>query len=179
MINETIGDKKGFDDPLWEYILRQRLEPYIPYVRKWWAEVDSLSPYDTGVIELFYDDNQPPGLYQRFTRTAVRSPIRGVQAFPFIIAAVLQISGVSGGSTKMVQKLLGNKDFVMEEFSCLELHNLPSVFNQGQLIAFVPTEIYGDTKMLGKWIYLTNAEISSLIQGVITDSVHNKAIIKG
>jgi hypothetical protein len=175
----TENDKKGLDDPLWPHVVRIRLEPYVPYVRKWWSEIEDLAPYDTGVFELSYDEDQPPGLFQRFTRTPIRSPIRGIQAFPFIVAGYLQISGVHGGSTKLIQKLCLNGGFKIDEFTVVELHNLPSTFNQGQLIAFVPTEIYEDSRLMGKWIYLTNDEISGLIKGEIYETVRHKAILKG
>jgi hypothetical protein len=138
-----------------------------------------LSPYETGLYPVEYDDVQPPGLFWRFTRTPIRSPIRGIQAFPFIVAGYLQLTGVPGGSTKLIQKLLLSRDYTLGEFTCLEIHNLPSTFNQGQLIAFVPTDIYVDSRNIGKWIYLTNAEISGLIKGEILETVKTKAIIKG
>jgi hypothetical protein len=145
----------------------------------WWADVANVSPSETGILELNYSEEQPPGLFQRFTRTPIRSPIRGIQAFPFVVAAYLQITGVAGGSTKLIQRLLVNRDFTLFEFTLIELHNLPSTFNQGQLIAFVPTEILDDVQSFGKWIYLTNEELSGLIRGVIFDTVRDKAIIRG
>jgi hypothetical protein len=176
---EGMPAPSGLDDPLWAYILRQRLEPYIPYVRRWWDEASELAPFDTGIYAIEYDEEQPAGLFWRFTRTAVRSPIRGVQAFPFLVAGYLQLTGIRGGSTKLVQRVLMDDKFTMDEFMCVEIHNLPSTFNQGQVIAFVPIDTYNDSRLLGKWIYFTNEEISSLIRGEITTAVRNKAIIKG
>jgi hypothetical protein len=170
---------KLLDDPVWPFIVKQRLEPYLPYADRWWDELDGLSPFDTGVYPIEYSADQPPGMFYRFTRTAVRSPIKGVQAFPFVVAGYLQITGVAGGSTKLIQWLLGANTFELGKYTLIELHNLPSLFNQGQAIAFVPTEIFVDVRELGKWIYFTNAEISSLIRGEVIDSVRNKAIIKG
>jgi hypothetical protein len=169
----------GIEDPIWEHILRQRLEPYIPFARRWWKEVEDISPFDTGIYPIEYDEKQPAGLFYRFTRTAIRSPIRGVQAFPFITAGSLQLTGIQGGSTKLIQRLLVQRQFMMDEFVLVELHNLPSIFNQGQIIAFVPQEIYEDIRLLGRWIYFTSDEISSLIKGVVSETIRNKAIIKG
>jgi hypothetical protein len=169
----------SLDDPVWPFILKQRLEPYLVYIRKWWASVEELTPFDTGVFPIEYSVDQPAGLFYRFTRASVRSPVRGIQAFPFVIAASLQISGVRGGSTKLVQWLLGNDDFTMDEFMLIELHNLPSIFNQSQAIAFIPIDMYIETRLLGKWIYLTMDEISSLIRGEVTASVRQKAILRG
>jgi hypothetical protein len=174
-----IDVKKQLDDPVWPYVLRQRLEPYMPYVRRWWGEIENVSPLDTGVYPIEYSAEQPPGLFYRFTRTPVRSPIRGIQAFPFVIAGALQITGVSGGSTKLIQWMLCDDKFTMDEYSFIELHNLPSIFNQGQAIAIIPTDVYIDAHNVGKWIYFTNDEISSLIRGEVIASVHKKAVIKG
>jgi hypothetical protein len=174
-----IDDRKMLDDPVWPYILKQRLEPYMPYIRRWWGELEDISPLDTGVFQIEYSTDQPPGLFYRFTRTSVRSPIRGVQAFPFIVAACLQITGVKGGSTKLIQWLLGSDNFTIDEYSVIELHNLPSIFNQGQAIALIPTDIYVDAHNVGKWIYFTNDQISSLIRGIVSEDIQRKAIIKG
>jgi hypothetical protein len=172
--------KYGLDDPVWDHVLRQRLEPYIPYARRWWQEIDELAPYDTGVYQIDYDiEEQPPGLFFRFTRTPIRSPIKGIQAFPFVVAAYLQITGVPGGSTKLIQRKLMSREYKIDEFTCIDVHNLPSTFNQGQLVAFVPTDVYIDTQTIGKWIYLTDVEISGLIQGRVLNSVQVKAIKKG
>jgi hypothetical protein len=131
------------------------------------------------VYPIEYSLEQPAGLFYRFTRTPIRSPIHGIQAFPFVVYGALQISGVHGGSTKLIQHLLSGNDFTLEEFTCIDIHNLPSTYNQGQLIGFVPTSIYVDIKVMGKWIYMTNYEISSLIRGEVIETVRNKAILKG
>ena len=101
----------GRDDPVWEYVLMQRLSPYIPYARRWWCEVETLAPFDTGIYAIEYYNEQLPGMYYRFTRTAVRSPIRGIQAFPFVVAAYLQLTGIKGGSTKFIQTVCLNGAF--------------------------------------------------------------------
>ncbi len=169
--------KLGPEDPMWPYVLCTRLAPYMPFARRWWSEVQDLTPDDTGIYAIEYEDC-PPGMFYRFTRTAIRSPIKGIQAFPFVVAGYLQLTGVTGGSTKLIQRLLA-QPMPLEEFSLIELHNLPSTYNQGQLIAIVPTEIYENTKLLGRWLYLTMDEISALIQREIPDSVYNKAVLKG
>jgi hypothetical protein len=172
-------DKKMLDDPVWPYVLAQRLIPYIPYVRRWWSERADLSPSSTGVFPVTFSAEQPPGLFYRFTRTPIRSPIHGIQAFPFVVSAYLQITGVAGGSTKMVQWVLSDGHFTLEEYTCLEIHNLPSTFNQGQLIAFVPTEMWVESHEIGKWIYFTADEISELIGHRVTQTVWEKAVRKG
>jgi hypothetical protein len=158
-------DTPGLDDPIWIYVLETRLRPYIDAVRKWWSEVDTISPYAPGIYEL----TGPPGLYYRFARTAKRSPISGVQAFPFVNAAYLQISGVQGGSTKLVTRLCNAGRFKIDEFTVIARALLPSTLNQGQFLAIVPTEIYEDPELkTGRWVYMSNYDIQCLSKGTMS-----------
>jgi len=170
-----VDDKPGLDDPIWNYVLETRLQPYIGYVREWWANVHNFSMLDTGITELYYDD--APGLYVRFTRTAIRSPIRGIQAFPFVPTARLQITGIQGGSTKMIDRVCLNGRFKIEEFTIICKNNLPSVFNASQLVAFVPTELL-ENQTLGCWLYFTQEELSLLARGESNEAIRNKALLK-
>jgi hypothetical protein len=166
----------GLDDPVWPFVLRDRLRPYIIPVREWWATVDELDPA-VGIFPIEHEE--APGLFYRFTNTKLRSPVRGVQVFPFVIASYLQITGVASGSTKLVSRLLAGQDFFMDEFVCLEIKRLPSMFNQAQLIAIVPTEQYFDTSRNGSWVYLTKDELSLLIRGKVSAKIREKAILRG
>jgi hypothetical protein len=177
--DRELDHKATFDDPVWIVVINDRLAPYIPYARRWWSEIAELAPTDTGIYAIDYDEAQPPGMMYRFTRTAIRSPIRGVQAFPFIRAGSLQITGVKGGSTKLIQSICLDGKFKIDEFTIVEIHNLPSTFNQGQLLAFVPTEILEGTKELGRWLYFTQDEISLLMQGNTCNAIIRKAMLKG
>lgn len=168
-------DRPGLDDPIWPYILTQRLSPYIPRVREWWSNVESFVVNDTGIYELECDS--APGLMIRFTRTAKRSPIKGIQAFPFVCTGYLQLSGVQGGANKMIERVC-MKGLVIDEFSIIEKHNLPSTFQQGQFVAFVPTILLEDVEKLGKWIYLTSVEMKALASNVVTDTVKQKVLLK-
>jgi hypothetical protein len=161
------------DDPIWDYILQTHLMPYLPAVRKWWADVENFSLVDTGVVELDY-----PGLYVRFTRAAVRSPIKNVQAFPFVPTGRLQITNVTGGVSKMVMRVCLNGRFKIDEFTIISKSNLPSTFNQAQFVAFIPTDIYEGSRHLGRWIYLTTEELNALSIRVVLDSTINKIVDK-
>lgn len=169
-------DRPGIDDPLWDYVLIERLKPYIPYVRKWWDKLENFTTHDVGIYEI-PTDGKLLGLKVRFTRTAIRSPIKGVQAFPFIPTIYLQISGVQGGANKMIERVCG-KGLEIEEFTIIEKHNLPSTLQQGQFIAFVPTEILSNTKKLGVWLYFTKEEIDLIARGETNKAIKQKALLK-
>lgn len=170
-----VKDRPGIDDPVWTYLLKTRLDPYIPHVRQWWQNVENFTVHDTGIINI---PNSPPGLQVRFTRTAVRSPIKGVQAFPFVPAAYLQITGVQGGSTKMIARVCDNNQFTIDEFTIICKSHLPSTFQQGQFLAFVPTEILEDTTLLGQWFYLNAKELADMVRGTVPESVRQKGLLK-
>lgn len=165
----------GLDDPVWEYVLESRVRPYIETVREWWANVHEFTMVDTGIAEIPCEHH---GLYVRFTRTAVRSPIKGIQAFPFIPTSRLQITGVQGGSTKMVERVCLDNRFQIDEFTLVCKINLPSVFNMAQFIAIVPTDILNETKQLGIWLYFTKEECALLAQGLTNKAIELKALLK-
>jgi hypothetical protein len=162
-------------DPIFDYILGSRLQPYIPKVREWWAKIPDLSTLSTG---LFGIPDSPPGLMYRFTRSAKKSPLPGIQAFPLVPTAFLQITGITGGSVKMVERVCFEDRFHIEEFVIIEKHNLPSTFNAGQFVAFVPIDIYADTKSMGQWIYMTSTELMYLAMGHVTKEVQDKVKLK-
>jgi hypothetical protein len=129
----------------------------------------------TGVFGI---PDSPPGLMYRFTKSAKKSPIMGIQAFPLVPTAYLQISGVPGGAIKMIERLCQDDKFVIDEFNIIEKSNLPSTYNSGQFVAFIPTELYMDTKLLGQWMYLTSTELMYLAVGHITKEIQDKAKLK-
>lgn len=171
------NDRPGLDDPLWEHILRTRIEPYIPYVADWWANIEDYYTAAVGVQELETNDDAARGLKVRFTRTAVRSPIRGVQVFPFVQTSYLQISGIQGGVNKMIERVC-TRGLVVNGFRIIEKHNLPSTIQQGQFIAFIPEEVYNKTQKLGLWLYFTKDEIDLLAHGKVNKAIIHKALLK-
>lgn len=158
-----------FSDPIWEYTLVTKLNPYIEEVRKFWADVDAIPVTRTGIYQI---DCDVPGLMYRVTNTPVRSPIKHVQVFPFVPVAYLQLQGIVGGANKMVERVC--KDLQIEEFTCIEKSNLPSTYHSGQIIAFVPTDILNGVRQLGKWTYFTMEELIAMRKGVIPESAHRK-----
>ena len=106
-------EEVAYDDPIWEFILRERLARYIPVVREWWSKVSDLEVDGTGIYPITDD---PPGLMYRMTKSTSKSPIKNVQVFPFVPSAYLQIKGVAGGSTKMCERVCA-KGLIMDEFT--------------------------------------------------------------
>jgi len=170
-----VDDKPGLDDPIWDYLIIDRMKPYIPYVRKWWNEARDYSFLSTGSIELYSEEIN--GLYVRHTRTAVRSPIKGIQCFPYVPTGRLQISGVQGGSVKMIERVCMGNRIKIDEFTLVCKSNLPSTVNASQFIAIIPTAIL-EFNTLGIWLYLTQEEIGLLALGHITQAMRNKAALK-
>lgn len=156
-----------YDDPIWEYVLASKLQPYLPAVKEWWKNYDKLKIIGTGVYPVELDGIEcPPGLQMRVTNTPVRSPIKGIQVFPFVPAAYLQITGVPGGTTKMVERVCLNRKFTIEDFTIIEKHNLPSTYHGGQFLCFIPSHLLNSADMLGKYVHLTLPELAALAQGV-------------
>ena len=160
------SERTPMEDPLWEYIMVTKLQPYLPAVRKWWKEAEDIKDFETGVAEIKYDDLEvPPGLQMRMTSTPVRSPIKNVQAFPFLPTAYLDISGAPNGVNKLVECVC-QKGLTIEEFTIIEKHNLPSTFHRGQFVAFIPTDVLTGSKEFGKYVYLNLQELVMLAQGI-------------
>jgi len=164
------------DDPIWPYTLEQRLRPYIPIMRNWWDNVNTLKLSITGITTL---ECSIPGVYVRFTRTAIRSPIKNIQTFPFIPSARLQLVGIRGGSTKMVERVCMDDKFTIDEFTILCRSHIRTILNCAQIIIFIPTIVLEDTKStLGKWLYFSKAELDLLASGNINEDIICKARLK-
>ncbi len=162
----------SYDDPVWEYTLASRLLPYVEAVREWWSKYDSLDMRTTKVRAVSVE-GAPPGLMERMTSTPARSPIKGVQAFPFVPTSYLDMSGVAGGCLKMVERVC-SRGLKLEEFTVIEKHNLPSTYHRGQILVFVPTSVLEGTESLGRFVYLTKGEADTLLAGEVPQSVASK-----
>lgn len=163
-----------YDDPIWEYLVVTKLQPYLPAVRRWWSEYENMRITRTGIMPIEYKDMEvPPGLQMRMTNTPVRSPIKNVQAFPYVPTSYLEITGVKGGVNRMIERVCFG-GFKLEEFTLIEKHNLPSTYNKGQFVAFIPTKVLEGAQELGKYVYLTVPELIGLAQGVVVRTVPGK-----
>lgn len=173
MSESTIEKRDMLNDPIWEYLLGTKLAEYLPSVRRWWGEYDKMQISSTGVLEIKYPDMKVPnGLYMRMTSTPVRSPIKNVQAFPFVPVQFLNIYGVPGGLNRMVERVC--KHFSVDEFTIIEKHNLPSTYHRGMIVCFIPTEVLNNVKKLGKYVYLTLPELKTLANNKLSKSVAHK-----
>lgn len=168
-----------YDDPVWQYVMVTKLQQYIPAAREFWEKIEDIHVFGTGVYpvtEKHVSCEIPPGMMYRVTNTAVRSPIKGIQVFPFVPTAYLQISNVAGGVLRMVSRVCADNQFHIDEFTIVEKHNLPSTYHQGQFVAFVPTDILNGSKQLGRWVYLKMEEIIWILDGKLTPKVKEKLI---
>lgn len=163
------------DDPLWEYIMVTKLTPYIEHVRNFWNNISEMQITGTGIFPIKGKDI-PQGLMYRMTNTPVRSPIKGIQVFPFVPTIYLQITNVTGGAARMVSRVCADDKFKIEEFVIIEKHNLPSTYHQSQFVAFIPEHILNNVKQLGKWTYLTINEMIALCNGIVPTKVREKLI---
>lgn len=162
-----------YDDPIWEYTLITRLQPYIEAVRNFWQNIDSIDVKGTGVYSV---QGAPSGLMYRMTSTPVRSPIKGIQIFPFVPSAYLQIANVPGGYTRMIGRKCADNKLHIDEFTIIEKSNLPSTYHQGQFLAFIPTAMLEENTFNGKYVYLTADEMRKIVKADLPDSIKNKLI---
>lgn len=176
-MNKNISKQDALDDPVWDYVLATKLNKYLEYVRAFWNKVDTVAVNTTGVHNLTdVVPDAPTGLMYRVTNTPVRSPIKGIQVFPFIPVAYLDLPNVVGGASKMIHRVCLDEQFTLEEFTIIEKNNLPSTYHAGQFLAFIPTTLLQDTVFRGKWIYFTVEEMTDMLSGVVPLSVQGKLI---
>lgn len=165
------AEESKLDDPIWEYLLVTKIQPYLPTIRKWWENYDKITVFGTGAVPLKSDDPKcPPGLQVRMTSTPVRSPIKHIQAFPFIPTAYFNIAGVPGGVTRMITRVC-EKGLTVEEFTVIEKHNLYNTCQRGQWLGIVPTDMLKGARELGKYIYMTLPELMAMAKRDLPTSV--------
>jgi hypothetical protein len=153
--------KPPLEDPIWTYLLMDRLKPYLPYARKWWENIDNYKVVKTGLTEVI-EEGAPNGLYIRVTRSPVQSPIRNIQSFPLVISACLQLAGTPGGSNKMVEYICQG-GLQMGEMTIIEKHGLQSIRSGAQFLAFVPTEVLNKHSDTGAWVHMTRSEADAML----------------
>lgn len=175
--NKNISKQDELDDPVWDYVLASKLSGYLEDVRNFWNRIEDIAVNTTGVHEMSEVLQKPaPGLMYRVTNTPVRSPIKGIQVFPFVPAAYLDLPNVAGGASKMIHRVCLDAQFTLDEFTIIEKSNLPSTYHAGQFLAFVPTALLQDTTFKGKWIYFTAEEMKDMLMGMVPVSAQNKLI---
>ena len=185
----------GFESEIeeWDYILNSKLAEYIPAVHRFWDNITSMVIHGTGVYPVQGDD-VPPGLMYRMTNTPARSPIKGVQVFPFVPVPYLHFTNVPGGASRMVSKVCAGGRFMIDGFVIVEKskafaiavvrlyqqisseRNLPATYHQGQFLAFIPEEVYSGARDAGRWIYFKLEEMQQLCSGNVPFTVKQKLI---
>lgn len=168
-----MADISKYDSSVWEYVLNSKLNHFIPAVRAFWEHVGDIDVSGTGVFPV---EGAPSGLMYRVTNTPVRSPIKNVQVFPFVPVSYLNLVNVAGGTNKMVSRVCASRNFKIDEFTIIEKSNLPSTYHSGQFVAFIPTDIFEQSKRLGKWVYLTVDEMVALMQDKVPLAVRQKIV---
>ena len=163
------------NDLNWEYVLISKLMLYVECVKKWWGLYGKHEFNSTGVSPMTFDDDTevPPGIFIRTTATARRSPIKHIQAFPFIPTHYLPIFKVPGGMCRMIERVC-KRNLEIDGLKIIEKHNLPSTWHKGQFIALIPKDIYENSQKLGRYMYLSKEEILSISDGILLDSTIRK-----
>jgi hypothetical protein len=132
-------------------------------LERWWNEVGNADHNGRqGTFPVEYAPKEASGLLFKFYARPAYSLIKGVQSFPYIESRVLEISGVTGGYRKLIKFLLGQEDFTIGRFTCLERTDKNN--NNQQIIIFIPTEIHIDKTKIGSWVYLMNSEKVQLLR---------------
>ena len=176
MVNEenqelVIQPAAYLDDPVWAFVLEQRLQPYIDSVRHWWQNTEKLVYASPGTFDL---PKAPPGMSYKVSRSAKQSIFKGVPAFPFLPTRYLQLSRVPGGAYKMIKHICA-LGFQVEEFTILEHTGLPSIDLQGQIVAFIPTDKLLERVSPGFYIYISREELSDLSVGIVPPKLLERA----
>lgn len=161
------------DDPIWSWQLSSILTPYIKAASDWWEGIEFLEVKDTGVYKIPVG---PKGLMYRFTRSKNQSPIKGIQAFPFVPVPYLGLQQIKGGVSRLINKLCGdqNDPYVIDDIVCVAKDNLPLTFSRGQIIAFVPITVWEAPDKAGVWVYITHEDMEVL--GKLTDVLPDKLV---
>lgn len=152
-------------------IVFTRLAKYMPTIREFWKRYPNDIMMDH-VGSFMVDEANAPGLMYRVCPNSIRSPIKHLQVFTFVPVAFLQISGISGGVNRMVERVCN--EVTLDEFTIVQKHASPATYNGGHILCIVPTEYYNGTKSMGKWVYLTYDELMLLRKHEIPVSAHQK-----
>ena len=158
------------DTDAWERVLVDRLKHLVPVAERFWANVSSLEVNRTGSFPLQGEESSK--MMVRITRAASKSPIKGIQAFPFLPADELRISLVPGGYKRMIKKVLG-EEMELDGMKILEIENCRNTYTRGTVIAFIPPERL--KARWERWMYVSLDDAWALSRGEVPDAIQHKA----
>lgn len=152
----------------WERVLYDRIINLIPIAKEFWDNINDLDFYRTGSYPI--PGYEKESMMYRITRTADRSPIKGIQAFPFVPSANLMIS--DKGLKQMIKRVCGS-DMVVEGMKLVEIDKCHFTYARKQVIAFIPVERLN--KRWERWMYVSMYDAYKLSVGIVTDEIQKKA----
>jgi len=154
------------NDKVFEYILIDILKPYTEAARDWWSKyANKAFPYTTS----FPIKGAPIGMYEKCCRSPRMSPLYGIQAFPIVRVAQLNLPRMTGGATKQVERI-AKDGLEIDEFTVIAKIGLQSTLRSGMFLCYVPTDrLRSATQM--RWVYLKPSEMLELVNGIVTSDV--------
>lgn len=158
-------------DKIYEYILIDKLQPYLEAARKWWADMENKTFTHTATFRV---KDSPAGFYEKLARSPRQSAIYGIQAFPIVAVAALDLPRMAGGAMNNVDDMC--KDgIIAEEFTIISKKGLPSTLMNGLFLCIIPTELL-NARPISRWIYLRPNEILELVNGIVTNTLAERVL---
>jgi hypothetical protein len=167
-------ERMGDLDPVYEYVFQNKMEPYIAWAKEWWKTWQEKTYFETGTYPP--GDGAPRGLFIRFSRTLAHSPVRGVQAFPYVSVPYLNLHHVPGGIRRFVDELC-HSGFTLHGMVLIERRYLHGTERNGQFICIVPQELFTelDGRMVkGRYVWLSGDDILTIASGVIDGRIQRR-----
>lgn len=158
-------------DKIYEYILIDKLQPYLEPVRKWWKEFENKTFTHTATFPV---KDGPPGLFEKCARSPRQSAIYGVQAFPIIAVSYLNLPSMAGGAMNAVDEIC-KMGIEVEEFTVISKKGLPSTLMNGLFLCMIPTQVLND-RPIARWVYLRPNEILELANGIVTNTLAERVL---
>lgn len=156
-------------DPVYEYVFRNKMEPFVQWAKEWWSRWEDETFYETGSYPAV---GAPAGMFIRFSRTIAHSPVHGVQAFPYVSVPFLQMHHVPGGVRKLIDKMC-HDGITMEGFKLIERKYLHGTERNGQFVCIVPEKL-AEEGMHGKYVWLCTDDLISLASGAVDRKMRNR-----
>jgi len=161
----------NINDPVFQYVLIDKLQPYIVAARKWWKEKEGHSFLTTSTFPIKWG---PPGFYEKCTRSPRQSPIYGVQAFPIVAVSFLDLPRMAMGAMSAVEKI-AKDGLEIDEFIVTSKQGLQSTSRCGLFLCLIPKEEM-NLRTPSRWIYLKPNDILELVNGFVSAELIERLI---